>query len=93
MAHLKHITIIKFSYKKSTYKICAFFISKMAELSALYGHPHIIRESNIYIYLVYYLYLFLLTNCKYTPQPLDSLIFIKYVSNYKLNKYKKGETL
>lgn len=70
-----------------------FFISKMAELSALYGHPHIIRESNIYIYLVYYLYLFLLTNCKYTPQPLDSLIFIKYVSNYKLNKYKKGETL
>lgn len=77
MAHLKHITII----------------SKMAELSALYGHPHIIRESNIYIYLVYYLYLFLLTNCKYTPQPLDSLIFIKYVSNYKLNKYKKGETL
>lgn len=78
MAHLKHITIIKF---------------KMAELSALYGHPLIIRESNIYIYLVYYLYLFLLTNCKYTPQPLDSLIFIKYVSNYKLNKYKKGETL
>ncbi len=45
----------------------------MAELSALYGHPLIIRESNIYIYLVYYLYLFLLTNCKYTPQPLTTL--------------------
>ena len=65
----------------------------MAELSALYGHPHIIRESNIYIYLVYYLYLFLLTNCKYTPQPLDSLIIIKYVTTYKLKTYKKGETL